>query len=75
MYFFALSQAPPPLFRKVAMRMPAMVPTIRSAATASAPDAELLEDQAHAIGVPTATRPGRIICLSAPRVTMSTVRP
>ena len=37
MYFFALSQAPPPLFMTVARRMPAIVPTMRRAATASAP--------------------------------------
>src|SRR6478736_100277 len=37
MYFFALSHAPPPLLRSVAMRMPAIVPTMRRAATASAP--------------------------------------
>src|SRR6185295_9680683 len=37
MYFFALSQAPPALFRNIAIRMPVMVPTMSIAATASAP--------------------------------------
>ena len=46
MYFLALSQAPPALFRKVATRMPAIVPTIRRAATASAPTPKQLEDEA-----------------------------
>src|SRR6185437_7718645 len=37
MYFLALSQAPPPLFISMAMRMPAMVPTMSRPATAVAP--------------------------------------
>src|SRR6266404_1701739 len=37
MNFLALSHAPPPLFRSVAIRMPVIVPTMSNAATASAP--------------------------------------
>src|SRR5436309_3327133 len=37
MNFLALSHAPPPLLSSVAMRMPAIVPTMRNDATVSAP--------------------------------------
>src|SRR2546422_6568396 len=37
MNFLALSQAPPPLLSRVAMRIPAIVPTMRNDATVSAP--------------------------------------
>ena len=36
-HFLALSQAPPPLFMSMAMRMPVMVPTMSRPATAVAP--------------------------------------
>ena len=38
MNFFALSQAPPPLFISIASNTPEIVPTINSPATDSAPD-------------------------------------
>ena len=69
MYFLALSHAPPPLFRTVASRTPAIVPTISMPATASAPSRS-----PTTIGVATATTPGRIISRSAARVVMSTTR-
>src|SRR5215469_8297542 len=72
--FFALSQAPPPLFRKVATSIPAIVPTIRNAATVSAPIPSSLNTTPTAIGIPTARIPGRTICLRAPIVTISTQR-
>ena len=37
MYFLALSHAPPPVLRKIAMMTPVMVAIIRNAAIASAP--------------------------------------
>src|SRR5262249_46703045 len=76
MYFFALSQAPPPLLRSVATRIPAIVPTMRSAATASAPAPNAaLNTTPTTIGIATARSPGSTIWRSAPRVTMSTQRP
>src|SRR4029079_8776353 len=69
MYFLALSHAPPPLLRTVASRTPAIVPTISMPATASKPRMTPI-----AIGVATATRPGRIICRRAAAVVMSTTR-
>src|SRR2546425_11228298 len=75
MNFLALSQAPPPLFSMVATRIPPIVPTIRKAATASAPTWKSLKKSPTAIGIPTARSPGATISLSAPTVTMSTARP
>ena len=46
MNFFALSQAPPPLFSTVAIRMPPIVPTMSSPATASQPDRVRVRDAA-----------------------------
>ena len=69
MYFFALSQAPPPLFRKSAMSTPAMVPIIRSPAAASHPSAV-----PTITGPATARRPGSTISRSAERTEMSTQR-
>ena len=69
MYFFALSQAPPPLFSTVASMTPEMVPTMSMPAIASAP-----RSRPTMTGVATATTPGRIICRSAERVVMSTTR-
>ena len=60
----------------VAMRMPAIVPTMRRAATDSAPiwpqGERYLKEKPTATGVSTARRPGATISRSAPRVTMST---
>src|SRR3989454_9469199 len=80
MYFLALSQAPPPLFISVASRMPLMVPTIKTAATDSAPIvaspvARNLKMTPTATGTPTASRPGTTMAFRAPTVTMSTHRP
>src|SRR5919107_1371065 len=77
MYFLALSQAPPPLLRKPAMRMPVIVPTISSAATDSAPmnspsPPKCLNRRPTMIGNSTTSAPGSTIALSAPTVTMST---
>ena len=58
MYFLALSHAPPPLLSSVATRMPAIVPTMRNAATDSAPTANIRKIIAAAIGTPTAIAPG-----------------
>src|SRR5881397_1337201 len=67
MYFLALSQAPPPLFITVAMRIPPIVPTIRSAATDSAPSCpesdRYLKPKPTATGASTARSPGRTISL------------
>ncbi len=54
MYFLALSHAPPLLFRNSAIKIPVMVPTIRNAATASAPTSNALNTTPTAIGIPTA---------------------
>ena len=76
MNFFALSHAPPPLFKSVAVRIPPIVPTIRKAATVSAPTwKNSLKTRPTAIGIPTARSPGATIALSAPIVTMSTAVP
>src|SRR2546422_298519 len=80
MDFLALSQAPPPLFISVASRMPLMVPTIKTAATDSAPIvaspvARNLKMTPTATGTPTASRPGTTMAFRAPTVTMSTHRP
>src|SRR5712691_10469352 len=75
MNFLALSHAPPPLLSSVASRMPPMVPTIRNAATDSAPTWNSLKNNPTAIGIPTASSPGATIALSAPMVTMSTAVP
>ena len=69
MYFFALSQAPPPLFSTVAKITPAIVPTMSSAASASA-----FSTTPTAIGASTASRPGAIMFRSADAVVMSTTR-
>ena len=45
MYFLALSHAPPPLFRTVASRTPAIVPTISMPATASAAEEDADDDR------------------------------
>ena len=76
MNFLALSHAPPPLFRSVAIRMPHIVPTMSNAATASAPTWKAARKTTPTtIGMNTARRPGSTISRSAPRVTMSTQRP
>ena len=75
MYFLALSQAPPPLFRKPAIRIPAIVAIMRNAATASAPIPNCLNTSPTTIGKPTTSAPGSTIARSAPIVTMSTQRP
>src|SRR2546429_4438097 len=55
MNFLALSQAPPPLLSSVAMRIPAIVPTMRNDATVSAPTwNNTLKIRPTAIGMPTA---------------------
>ncbi len=76
MNFLALSQAPPPLLSSVAMRIPAIVPTMRNDATVSAPTwKNTLKTSPTAIGIPTASNPGATMALSAPTVTISTARP
>ena len=69
MYFFALSQAPPPLFRTVARMTPAIVPTMRNAASASA-----FSSTPTTTGAQIARRPGAIMLRSADAVVMSTTR-
>src|SRR3989338_4212146 len=69
MYFLALSQAPPPLLSTSARSTPVMVPTINVAATASLPSRI-----PTSVGTATAMIPGSTICLSAPRVAISTQR-
>ena len=56
----------------VAIRIPAMVPTIKKAATASAPMPSCLKKRPTTIGIPMMSRPGSTICFNAPAVTMST---
>ena len=61
MYFLALSHAPPPLFRKAAIRMPTIVPTMRHAGDRLGADADLLESEADGDGEPDDERPGTIM--------------
>src|SRR5438445_711573 len=82
MYFLALSHAPPPLFMSVASRMPAMVPTMRNAATEIAPtgnwslgSAKKRKITPTATGLATASTPGTTMALSADLVTISTQVP
>src|ERR1044071_3032484 len=57
--FLALSQAPPLLLRNVAINIPAIVPTINNAATASAPTPKKRKMTPTATGINTASIPGR----------------
>ena len=70
MNFLALSQAPPPLFSTVAIRMPAIVPTIRKPAAASALQHQADDDRERR---PPGC-PGTTISRSAAWVVMSTQR-
>jgi len=69
MCFFALSHAPPPVFSTNASSIPAIVPTIKYAATASA-----FKITPTSTVTTTTNNPGSIISLSAAFVQMSTQR-
>lgn len=70
MYFLALSQAPPPLLKKRAIRIPVLVENIKNPANTSAPNSGLplyypmiLNSTPTVIGDKTDSRPGLIIYL------------
>ena len=79
MYFFALSQAPPPLFRKRAINIPVDVENIKNAPTTLAPRSSLfyqlpryLKTTPTTKGERTARSPGLIISLKPALATIST---
>mmetsp|Transcript_19492 Transcript_19492/g.14173 ORF Transcript_19492/g.14173 Transcript_19492/m.14173 type:complete len:83 (+) Transcript_19492:230-478(+) len=79
MYFFALSQAPPPLLKNSAMRIPVLVENIRNPASTSAPnsglflyDPMILKITPTVIGESTESNPGLIIYLRPAAFTSAT---
>lgn len=78
-YFLALSNAPPPLFKKRAIKIPVLVENIRNPANTSAPRSGLplkypiiLKTKPTVIGDNTARRPGLTISLSPASFTIDT---
>ena len=78
-YFLALSQAPPPLLKNKAIKIPVLVANIKNPARASAPSSGLplkepiiLNVTPTVIGDRTASRPGLIICCKPAALTIET---
>ena len=79
MYFLALSQAPPPLLKKSAIRIPVLVENIKNPAKTSAPnkglplyDPIILKMTPTVMGESTDKRPGLIIYFKPALLTKET---
>jgi hypothetical protein len=77
MYFFALSQAPPPVHIEIATKSPVTIVPISMPPSACTPASRPMSQptmSATAMGERTGSSDGIIISLIAPRVSMSTAR-